>query len=94
MGLLNSIKKTIGGEASPAGVATEKKVEATKEAKPVANKIKLGHVHSGIHSNHQELTVGKVDDVHHSKDDGQAEGNQSKKKAHQDSLKKCIEDNH
>jgi coenzyme F420 hydrogenase subunit gamma len=45
MGLLNSIKKTIGGEASPAGVATEKKVEATKEAKPVANKIKLGHVH-------------------------------------------------
>jgi coenzyme F420 hydrogenase subunit gamma len=45
MGLLNSIKKTIGGEAKPAGVATEKKVEATKEAKPVANKIKLGHVH-------------------------------------------------
>ncbi len=28
MGLLNSIKKTIGGEATPAGVATEKKVEA------------------------------------------------------------------
>ena len=45
MGLLNSIKKTIGGEEKPAGVATEKKVEATKEAKPVANKIKLGHVH-------------------------------------------------
>jgi coenzyme F420 hydrogenase subunit gamma len=45
MGLLNSIKKTVGGEAKPAPVATEKKVEATKEAKPVANKIKLGHVH-------------------------------------------------
>jgi coenzyme F420 hydrogenase subunit gamma len=45
MGLLNSIKKAIGGEAKPAGAATEKKVEATKEAKPVANKIKLGHVH-------------------------------------------------
>src|SRR5512136_2133063 len=45
MGLLNSIKKTMGGEAKPAPVATEKKVEATKEAKPVANKIKLGHVH-------------------------------------------------
>lgn len=45
MGLLNSIKKTIGGEEKPAGVAKEKKVEATKEAKPVANKIKLGHVH-------------------------------------------------
>jgi coenzyme F420 hydrogenase subunit gamma len=31
MELLNSIKKTIGGEAKPAHVATEKKVEATKE---------------------------------------------------------------
>jgi len=45
MGLLDSIKKTMGGEAKPAPVATEKKVEATKEAKPVANRIKLGHVH-------------------------------------------------
>ena len=45
MELLNSIKKTMGGEAKPAQVATEKKVEATKETKPVANKIKLGHVH-------------------------------------------------
>jgi hypothetical protein len=49
---------------------------------------------SRIHSDHQELTVGKVDDVHHAKDDSEAEGNQSKKQAHQDSLKKCIENNH
>jgi coenzyme F420 hydrogenase subunit gamma len=45
MELLNSIKKTVGGEAKPSQVAMEKKVEDTKEAKSVANKIKLGHVH-------------------------------------------------
>ena len=45
MELLNSIKKTIVEEAKPAQVTTEKKVEATKETKPVAIKIKLGHVH-------------------------------------------------
>jgi hypothetical protein len=33
MELHNSIKKTMDGEAKPAQVATEKKVEATKEAK-------------------------------------------------------------
>jgi hypothetical protein len=49
---------------------------------------------SGIHSDHQELTVGKVDDVHHAKDDRETEGNQGKKKAHQDSLKKRVEKNH
>lgn len=43
--MLNSIKKTVGGEGKPTQVATEKKMEATMEAKPVANKIKLGHVH-------------------------------------------------
>ena len=31
MELFNSIKKTMGGEAKPAQVVTEKKVEATKE---------------------------------------------------------------
>jgi coenzyme F420 hydrogenase subunit gamma len=45
MEMLNSIKKTVGGEGKPTQVATEKKMEATMEAKPVANKIKLGHVH-------------------------------------------------
>jgi hypothetical protein len=49
---------------------------------------------SGVHSNHQELTVGKVDDVHHAKNDSESEGNQSKKKAHQDSLKECIKNDH
>jgi hypothetical protein len=32
--MLNSIKKTMDGEARPVQVATEKKVKATKEAKP------------------------------------------------------------
>lgn len=35
----------MGEEAKPTQVAIEKKVEAIKEAKPVVNKIKLGHVH-------------------------------------------------
>jgi hypothetical protein len=38
--------------------------------------------------------VGKVDDVHHPKDDGEAKGDQSKKKAHQDPLKEGIENDH
>jgi hypothetical protein len=38
--------------------------------------------------------VGKVDDVHHAEDDREAKGHQGKKKAHQDSLKECIENNH
>jgi hypothetical protein len=47
-----------------------------------------------IHANHQEFAMGKVDDVHHSEDDGETEGDQGKKKPHQDSLKECIEKNH
>jgi hypothetical protein len=38
--------------------------------------------------------VGKVDDVHHAEDDREAKGNQGKKKAHQDSLKECVENDH
>ena len=45
MELLNSIKKIMGRETKLAQVVMEKKVEATKEIKSVANKIKLGHVH-------------------------------------------------
>jgi coenzyme F420 hydrogenase subunit gamma len=50
MGLLQSFKKTLTGEeptpaAKPAEVKTEKKAEPRKEAKPVANKITVGHVH-------------------------------------------------
>jgi hypothetical protein len=48
----------------------------------------------GIHPDHQEFTVGKIDNVHHAKDNGQPKGDQSKEKAHQDPLKDCIEDNH
>ncbi len=44
MGLLNFIKKTMSVETRPSQVTMEK-VEATKETKPVTNKIKLGHVH-------------------------------------------------
>jgi len=40
MGLLNFINKTMGGESKPAQVAMENKAEATKEKKPVTNKIR------------------------------------------------------
>jgi hypothetical protein len=42
---------------------------------------------SGIHPDHQEFAVGKVDDVHHAKDNRETEGNQSEEETHQDSLK-------
>ena len=47
-----------------------------------------------IHSDHQKFAMGKVDDVHHPEDDGQAKGHQGKEKAHQDSLKNRINNNH
>jgi hypothetical protein len=47
-----------------------------------------------IHPDHQELTMGEVDDVHHPKDDRQTERHQGEKKTHQESLKDRIEDDH
>ena len=47
-----------------------------------------------IHSDHQKFAMGEVDDVHHPEDDGQAKGHQGKEKAHQDSLKNRINDDH
>jgi len=49
---------------------------------------------SGVHSNHQELTVGKIDNVHHAKDNGEAQGHQGEEETHQDSLEDRIENEH
>jgi hypothetical protein len=48
----------------------------------------------GIHSDHQEFTMGEIDDVHHTKDDGQPKGNQGEKKPHQNPLKYSVNKDH
>jgi hypothetical protein len=47
-----------------------------------------------VHPNHQEFSMSEIDDVHDPKDDGQTKGNQRKEKAHQYSLKDCVENDH